>query len=854
MGVHVLRPKAQTAQENAPPCCSEEAPRQLEFPYYSLRDGFNATLLLVSDSPKPLDFVLALHSRSGRTLIPPSMSIQPQEKLPVDLGTLLASLSADVTGDFSEGSVSIYFTGTIMPLAGQLTMTNPLKSLSLESEMVDNSPGLGLLPPVLNAVWWSLGGGREGRIMVTNTSGDSVTADVFLDFQGQRHDSAPLAFAPHETKVLSIAGLLGDLKVSPAQAPEGGITIIHRGPKPALIAQGKITDPTTGFSTSLNFMDPSLQRASALHASGVPIGLPSKDSPYAGTGVFVPHVIVRNMTPSPQTATVTIEYPAEKTTRQYTLPPVALGPYSTVDVALDSVFGMLPLPLPYCSIRIQYSGPPGSVIGEVSSVESKGDLVIDSRLANEGDGWAGSGAHPWHLDAETESVLILTNMGDKECRMGFRVQAAGVHYFLTDLSLKPHEVRAIDIRKLRDAQKPDFQGNVIPAGATDGSVLWARMEDVPVTGRLVVLQRHKGVASNYTCGGGCPCPANSFSVAVTCQGDPILVLETDQHFATENRVDCNQLHFYNEITNYSGWTSSTPAVATVNNSTHKGLATGVSGGTTTIVAQFSTTNYQYIPYSGCRPQPVNGAGNRTCPVAPHITSVSPTQDPLGDTYTVILAGNGFGAAPSSTASVNAGSGIVATIDPVSTDTSIKSYFLIQASAPGGNHSVTVTTNGGTSNSVNFYVQIPTTAVKYSDTGVSESQCTLVGGGTGCGSGRDIKWQFKDQRTPTPQPISAVLNIYDTITIGPPDDFHFANLPPNTTCPNNTGPCDVYTGSDGITGLDHNDFCSASCISGGACIDPGLTTVVTQTWHANGREVQPHTYTFACGQVLVDGQP
>ncbi len=47
---------------------------------------------------------------------------------------------------------------------------------------------------------------------------------------------------------------------------------------------------------------------------------------------------------------------------------------------------MLPLPLPYCSIRIQYSGAPGSVIAEVASVESKSDLVIDGRLANEGDG------------------------------------------------------------------------------------------------------------------------------------------------------------------------------------------------------------------------------------------------------------------------------------------------------------------------------------------------------------------------------------------------------------------------------------------------------------------------------------
>jgi len=92
---------------------------------------------------------------------------------------------------------------------------------------------------------------------------------------------------------------------------------------------------------------------------------------------------------------VTVRGPA-----QTVLAPMALGAYQTRDLAPDDAFGLLPLPLPFCSIRIQYSGARGSAIAEVSSVESKGDLVIDSRFANEGDGWAGSGGHPWHLDEE----------------------------------------------------------------------------------------------------------------------------------------------------------------------------------------------------------------------------------------------------------------------------------------------------------------------------------------------------------------------------------------------------------------------------------------------------------------------
>lgn len=52
--------------------------------------------------------------------------------------------------------------------------------------------------------------------------------------------------------------------------------------------------------------------------------------------------------------------------------------------------------LPFCSIRVQYSGPASSAVGEVVSIEQRGSLVIDGKLANEGDGWAGSGGNPWH--------------------------------------------------------------------------------------------------------------------------------------------------------------------------------------------------------------------------------------------------------------------------------------------------------------------------------------------------------------------------------------------------------------------------------------------------------------------------
>jgi len=264
----------------------------------------------------------------------------------------------------------------------------------------------------------------------------------------------------------------------------------------------------------MDFPSPDLEHASALHAAGLPVGMPTADSPYAGAGTFVPHVIVRNLVSSPQNVTITVEYPKpaadagvqglapspsssaetkgkfipappvpgdEKhppewgkgtgtTVGSVTVGPFPVGPYTSVDYSLAAAISQLPLPLPHCSIRIQYSGVPGSMQAQVTSVESRSNLVVDGHVQNEGNGWTGSGVNPWHLDDDTESILFLNNESDKPARMAFSVTANDVHYSLTQLRLAPHETRLIDLRKLRDAQVPDFKKNLIPATASDGSV------------------------------------------------------------------------------------------------------------------------------------------------------------------------------------------------------------------------------------------------------------------------------------------------------------------------------------------------------------------------------------------------
>jgi len=101
----LINSRPNTGAQTTTDCCGTNpvtAPRELDFPYYSLRDGFRSTLNLVSNSPTSLDFIIAMHSLPGQTLLSNNISIDPGAKMPVDLASLIASLGGDPTGPFAE--------------------------------------------------------------------------------------------------------------------------------------------------------------------------------------------------------------------------------------------------------------------------------------------------------------------------------------------------------------------------------------------------------------------------------------------------------------------------------------------------------------------------------------------------------------------------------------------------------------------------------------------------------------------------------------------------------------------------------------------------------------------------------
>jgi hypothetical protein len=110
-------------------------------------------------------------------------------------------------------------------------------------------------------------------------------------------------------------------------------------------------------------------------------------------------------------------------------------------------------------------------------------------VAAEGNGYAASLASEWDFDEHTDFLVFFTDMGDKDCRVAFRIDAGGVAYDVPNIRLIPHETRWYSLRELRDKQVPDLRGRVIPKEANEGRLFYNRMDNLPMVGGVEPVPR-----------------------------------------------------------------------------------------------------------------------------------------------------------------------------------------------------------------------------------------------------------------------------------------------------------------------------------------------------------------------------
>jgi hypothetical protein len=496
--------------------------------------------------------------------------------------------------------------------------------------------------------------------------------------------------------MLSLENVPAGLGVS---GQEGGIRVEFTGAIGGIAVAGGLLNPKEGYSANIPFvrvMDSEVAPV-MLGSAGIMVGKPDPMMRFPAETAFAPYLVLRNTTARPLSLTLQLSYMAQEgpVSKQLSQD---LAARATRRVDLPAILQTLGIQDFSGSINIgaSYTGLPSDLVMASGSVDQTGNYVFEVQPQALSPARKKLGNY-WNLDAGSNTMYSLWNPTDKPQNVVIALQYNnGAGKYKVPVRVDPQSSVMLDLKNIIQANAPDAEGNVFPAGVSEGSASIESADGPAAQMNLIVSGAVFNVVTG-TCFGCCvPCCGVS-DVFLDPTSDACSVGDTEQFHAEEEDCDGNITE-----TTSGTWSSSNTAVMTVNSS---GLMSAVSPGSATL--QFSSR----LPASSDCGEPLPGE----CPMtnfpadapmtaAPSISGIDPALGVVGGTQNVTITGTGF----ASGATVNAGSNISVSNVSISSATKITATFTPTNSASaGGNQAVTVTAGGETSGSQNFFVQIPT---------------------------------------------------------------------------------------------------------------------------------------------------
>jgi hypothetical protein len=363
---------------------------------------------------------------------------------------------------------------------------------------------------------------------------------------------------------------------------------------------------------------------------------------------------------------------------------------------------------------------------------------------------AGFQGEYWSTEGDNNTAITIKNITQKEAKAwpSFQYDSGRSNYEMQAMTLQPGESQMIDVKMLQIEKVPGSNGELLPETVTFGGM---KLREEP-GGRHFLIDAvvfNPRTATCGVCGYGCLYPES----LVTIPGSVTLAAGGMSGALAVQANMCDSTH-------QTGWecscdfVSTDTSIATINEFCTN-FVTGIGSGS--VLAQGTAAA---IPGPHCGEQTLFTYCSVT--IKPHISAISPAAGVPGIAYGVDITGTGF--RTPATVSV-AGTGISVSEVVVGSSTEMLATFTIASDATGGNHAVTVTANGQTSdNSVNFYVQIPTTIRQDGIDAITTcdpTRCTIGTQTNACGAYRLVHYTLVDQANPG-QPIEEMATVTELV--------------------------------------------------------------------------------------------
>jgi hypothetical protein len=443
-------------------------------------------------------------SASGGVTTLPVVTLQPSSITDLNLTDLLKNTG----GAFDSGSIQVSYTGGSMGVTCQVGIFSAEKRISFESREADM---MDFMSSNLNGIVSLPASDAKGFLALTNVAQATVTVNLTI---GPKKKA--IVLSPRETILLN---LNEELNERPPLTTL--VQLQHIGKPGDVITTGFVLDLENGYSSAFTMSDPSIMQSSKLAGAHFRAGRPDPSEGFPEGTTFRSPLLLANVGSKPVTANVSVGYTAQEKIQMTPLNPqssdmekhnsvvkvkdLTLPPGEVRRVELSDAIGDANL-VEDAGVDITYEGAPGSVIGQLTSVDQSGDYSFEVPIKDPlGMDHTASSSYPWTLVGGTDTTLHLKNTTDKSvlAMMQFRFPGGGI-YNPDRIELQPYETVALDIQKLKDSKKLDTRQHTFPADATHGQVEWVEETPNSMIGRAEQVQPDHGIARSFSCG-ACSC-------------------------------------------------------------------------------------------------------------------------------------------------------------------------------------------------------------------------------------------------------------------------------------------------------------------------------------------------------------
>lgn len=721
--------KGQSGNGQSCPHCGTRANQIIYLPLIDLPEAQGSELVFNSRSPQEMEVTPTFYKLDGTAIVGRPVRIQGTEIRYVDLKKLIPG---QYRNDQDWGGMSLAYYGVAREMWAQLRLLGVNGGGSVDEFFTVPQEARSDLQ---EAVWRQPP--QSVAIIALGNITDAPTSATVRFGDGQERS---VSLPPHATETVRHTPL--------SQTGAESVAINITGAAGSVIPTGLIASPNGAFNSVIRFYETKMAKQPHLFGNGLRL---------AGT---TPRLALKNTSSAPITATPKfIPSGGVAAGKPVTLPAIALKPQQTVEVDLGPLMkaAQRRSDLDTVSVEVSNSGAPGSLIGALYSSDNATGVNYDVPLRDSGPPRTMTGAYPWKISDDYTTIVYLTNISDGPAGVVAQINFEGGKYVIAPRKLAAGETAAFDLRRMVEEQKPDPIQRRLPNNALIGQFVWAvhgvTGGKVILIGRAEMVSRAQQISTSYSCAEACP---PDYYGSITPDGPIVNVGSVDTMTAWETAhygcsyPPCQTIGPYPVN---ATWSTDDPSIATVQG----GTCTALSPGITDVHAFIGT--YERFTFDGLDcidvgPVPIQGDTGIT--VKPSITRLEPSRGLIGQTHSITIVGDGF----EDPAGVNvAGSGVTSTVKSVGTR-SIVVDFAVAANATLGNHAVTVTVSGQTSNSVNFFVQEPKSLRRDQITNVID-----IDPGPGdikdifdrlikanaCGAYRNLKYTLLDQDNPA-QPI------------------------------------------------------------------------------------------------------